>query len=112
MIFFKKIVSLSVCALFAAVVFTGSASAQNRDRVVKTTSSQPTNMPPNPGVSQPPAVKPTIVSRPTLTNEIRVVRPDAAYEPPLVKKTGSSLPASPAAMAASGRTVYGPTASM
>jgi len=109
--FFKKIVCLSVCALFAAVFFTGSASAQDRDRVVKTTSSKPTNMPPNPGVSQPQAVKPITTSRPTLTNEIRVVRPDAAYEPPLVKKTGSSLPTSPAAMAAAGKTVYGSSAS-
>lgn len=109
--FSKKIVCLSVCALFAAVFFTGSASAQNRDRVVKTTSSQPTNMPPTVVVTD--MVKSGTVSRPVLTNDIRVVkRPDAAYEPPLVKKTGSSMPASPAAMAAAGKTVYGPSASM
>lgn len=105
-------VCLSVCALIAAVCFTGSASAQNRDRVVKTTASQPTNMPPVVVVTD--KVKPGNSSRPVLTNEIRVAKgPDAAYEPPMVKKTGSSIPTSaPAAMAAAGKTVYGSSTSM
>lgn len=109
--FSNKIVGLVVCALFSAVCFSGSASAQTRDKVVKTTSSQPTNRPATVVVTD--KVVPTIVSRPVLTNEIRVVKgPNAAYEPPLVKKTGSSMATSPAAMAAGGKTVYGSSASM
>lgn len=93
----------SVCALFAAVVFTGSAQAQARDRVVKTTSSQPTNLPPATAPTE--LVKASVSSRPILTNEIRVVKPDAAWEP-LVEKTASVAATSVAAMAAAGRTVY------
>jgi len=106
--FSNKIVCLVVCALFSAVCFSGTASAQTRDRVVKTTSSQPTNMPATVVVSD--KSIPTIVSRPVLTNEIKVVKgPNAAFEPPLVKKTGSSRPTMPAA---AGKTVYGSSASI
>ena len=105
MIFFKKIVCVSVCALFAAVFFSGSASAQTRDRVVKTTASQPTNLP----QPRPAQVESKPLSRPTLTNEIVIVKSAAAYEPPSVKKTGSALPTSAPAAA---KTVYGTTASM
>lgn len=70
--------------MFAAVCFTGSASAQGRDRVVKTMSSQPTNMPPAQFHSQ--AIP---VVRPTLTNKIIVVDSQPTNVP-LVKKTGSS----------------------
>ena len=108
MIDFKKIVALLVCVLFAAVCFTQSASAQGRDRVVKTTSSQPTNMP---SAAQPvEIIKSTSSSRPTLTNEINVVKTDPAYEP-LVKNTGSSMPTSVAGMAAAGKTAYGASTS-
>ena len=106
MIFFKKIFFLSVCALFAAVFFTGSASAQDRQRIVKTTGSQPTNLP------QPEKAKPIPASRPTLTNDVVVVKTDPAYEPPLVKKTGSSMPTNAAAALAAGKTAYGSTTSM
>ncbi len=110
MIFFKKIVCLVVCALFAAVCFTGSASAQGRNRVVKTTSSQPTNLPPV-AAPQPEKAKP--VSRPTLTNNIVVVKNDPAYEPPLVKKTASAKPVNTvSALTAAGRTVYGSASSI
>lgn len=113
MIVSKKIFFLAVCFVFAAVCFTGSASAQDRDRVVRSTSSQPTNVPP-PVVVVTDKVRSNGSSRSTLTNDIRVVgRPDAAYEPPLVKKTSRSMPVNaPAAMAAAGRTVYGASASM
>jgi peptidoglycan endopeptidase LytE len=58
-------------------------------------------------------VKPIATSRPVLTNGIRVVGPNAAYEPPMVKKTGSSTAVnSAAAMAAAGKTVYGSAASI
>ena len=91
MIFFKKIVCLSVCFTFAAVCFTGSALSQDRDRVVKTNSSRPTNLPPQTAQPQQSKVLAIPTSRPTLTNEIKVVKTDAAYEP-LVKKTASSMP--------------------
>lgn len=110
MIVFKKIFFLAVCFVFAAVCFTGSALAQGRDRVVKTTSSQPTHLPPSAPVSQP--VRPITTSRPVLTSEIKVVRTDAAYEPPLVKKTGSTMPTSAAVAAAAGKTVYSQSASI
>lgn len=111
MIFFKKIVCLAVCALFA-VFFTVSASAQGRDRLVKPTSSQPINLPPS-AASQPQKTNPATVSRQVLTNNIFVIKPDLAPEATLIKKTGSSLPTNAAAaMAAAARTVYGSSASM
>jgi len=95
---------LSVCALFAAVCFTGSVQAQMRDRVVKPTTSQPTNLPAS---TQPVVtVRSTSSSRPTLTNDIRVVKADQAWEP-VVKKTASSMPMSASGMAAAGKSVYG-----
>ena len=104
MIDFKKIVAMSVCIMFAAICFTQSTSAQGRDRVVKTTSSQPTNMP---SATQPvEVIKSTSSSRPTLTNEINVVKNDPAYEP-LVKNTASAMPTNVAGMAAAGKTAYG-----
>ena len=109
MIVFKKIFFLAVCFAFAAVCFVAPVSAQSRDRVVKGTSSQPTNLPAAPVVTQP--VR-TPVSRPTLTNNIVVVKNDPAYEP-LVKKTVNSRATNaPAAMASANRTVYGSTASI
>ena len=100
-----------MCALFAAVCFAGSASAQSRDRVVKSTSSQPTKLPPKVIVTE--TIKPTPTSRPTLTNNIIVVKKGPVFESPLVKKTTSSRPTNaPAASAAAGRTAYGTAASM
>ena len=104
MTIFRSIAFLSVCAI-AAVCFTGSASAQDRARVAKTSSSQPTNLP---AATQPvTAVKTTGSSRPVLTNDIEVKRSaDPAWEP-LVEKTASTAAAkSVAAMAAAGRTSY------
>jgi len=99
---------LSVCTLIAAACFTGSMSAQDRQRVVKTSTSQPTNLPPSATVQQPERAKPIQTSRPVLTNDIIVNKNvDPAYEPPLVKKTGSSMPTNaPAAAAAAGKTTY------
>jgi cell wall-associated NlpC family hydrolase len=58
---------------------------------------------------------PISTSRPVLTNDIKVQGPsaNAAYEPPMIKKTVSSMATNgAAAMAAAGRTVYGTAASL
>jgi peptidoglycan endopeptidase LytE len=97
---YKKTLAFLACAFCAAVVFTDSASAQGRERVVKTTSSQPINAP------QPiEKVQSTVSSRPILTNDIKVAKADPAWEP-LVEKTGSSRATSVASLAAAGRTTY------
>jgi cell wall-associated NlpC family hydrolase len=89
--------------LLCFAVFASTANAQVRDRVVKPTSSQPTNQPNTQPVER---VRPTVSSRPTLTNEIKVVRSaDPAWEPK-VKKTVSASATSAAGMAAAGRTTY------
>lgn len=106
MIVIKNILALSVCAVCAAGILTITTSAQDRERVVKQTSSQPTNLPPvTKSVEK---VKSSISSRPVLTNEIKVQKTDPAWEP-LVEKTGSAKATgatSVAAMAAAGRTTY------
>ncbi len=77
----KKAICLSACAVSFIFSFTAGANAQ-RDRVVRTTSSQPTNQP-----SHPPArPQTTSSSRPTLVNPITVVRSPSK---PLVEKTTS-----------------------
>ena len=84
MILIKRALILSVCLSAMTVMFTDTAFGQTRERVVRPTSSQPTNLPPT---AQPvDRTRSLSTSRPTLTNEI-VVRRDAAYEPPLVAKT-------------------------
>ena len=106
----KRIIALLVCAV--AVVFgtAEAANAQGRDRIVKTTSSQPVNAP------QPakPVVVTTGSSRPTLTTDIQVVRGtrnDAAWEPS-VQKTASTSAANVGTMAATGRTAYNASTSI
>lgn len=79
---FKKVLCLSACISFAAVISTGSVNAQQRERVVKSTSSQPTNLPAVPArKTQPPPS-----SRPVLTNQI-IVLPSASSKKPLVTRT-------------------------
>jgi cell wall-associated NlpC family hydrolase len=92
--------------MFAAVCFTGSAVAQDRDRVVKQTGSQPTNMPPVPVQSQSEKIQPTPASRPVLTNQIIVIHPDKESEP-LVKRTASSRAVNAPSGMAAGKTAYG-----
>lgn len=101
---FSKTLVVSVCVLCAAVLFTVSVSAQGRDRVIKQSSSQPTNLPP---AAQPvEKIQTTSSSRPVLTNEIRVVKPaDPAWEP-LVEKTASVTAANVGALIAAGKTAY------
>lgn len=101
----KKVLFASVCFAIAAASFNGSVAAQQRERVVKTTSSQPTNLPPVYTPSPDSKTKTTSSSRPVLTNDI-VIRRDPAYEPPLVAKTGSSRAMNAPSGLAAGRTAY------
>ena len=95
--------------LLGLAIFAGTANAQVRDRIVKPTSSRPTNQPNTQPVER---VQPTVSSRPTLTNEIKVVRSaDPAWEPK-VKKTVSASATNAAGMAAAGRTTYNAATSM
>ena len=97
---FRRILVVSA---FAAVLFTVSAAGQDRERVVKSTSSQPVNAPVTKSVE---TIKTSGYSRPVLTNDIRVT-PLPAPQQKLVQKTGSSQAVnSIAAMAAAGRTAY------
>ncbi|MBV9217489.1 MAG: C40 family peptidase [Acidobacteria bacterium] len=99
---FAKCLLLSVCV---AAVFTVTALAQDRPRIVKQTGSQPVNAPATAPVEK---IKTTGSSRPVLTNEIKVVRSaDPAFDPPLVQKTASVAPTSVQGMAAAGKTAYG-----
>ena len=101
---FTKVLFFSACISFVAVCFTSSTQAQDRDRVVKSTGSQPTHIPP---AQVPPTVeKPqsTQATRPILTNQIIVVKPDPE---PLVKRTGSSKAVNAPSGMAAGKTVYG-----
>jgi cell wall-associated NlpC family hydrolase len=99
----RKILFAAACAALSAGSFAAEANAQGRDRVVRTTASQPTNLPPTQNVE---TVQPTASSRPVLTNEIRVQRRnDAAWEP-MVEKTSMAGMRSGAQMAAMGRSVY------
>jgi cell wall-associated NlpC family hydrolase len=96
---------LSVCAL-AAVCFTGSAFAQGRERVVKPTSSQPTNLQPAPIQVQPPSE-----SRPILANKITVMT--SVPTESLIKKTVSSMPVNaPNAIMTASKTAYGSATSV
>jgi len=88
----KKIGYLTALSFLVCIGLTASASAQDRQRVVSNTSSQPVNQPqtivrPKPLTSSAPLNAPP--SRPTLTNSINVIKP---VEKQLVKKTGSSSP--------------------
>lgn len=84
----KKITYLAFCLTALTVIFAGPVSAQKRDRVVSTVSSQPINQPP---VSQQDRTKPLTSSRPTnrpaLENNIVVVG-----QQPLIKRTASDKP--------------------
>lgn len=92
--------------MFAAVSFTSSASAQARDRVVKLTGSQPTNLPPATVKPQPEKTQALPIARPTLTNKIPVVNPESTTEP-LVKRTVSSVAVNVPSGMAAGKTTYG-----
>lgn len=91
----KKAICLSACAASFIFSFTAGTNAQ-RDRVVRTTSSQPTNQP-----SQPPArPQTTSSSRPTLVSPIILAR--SPFKP-LVEKTTSVKSTATAAASTLGR---------
>lgn len=91
----KKIVYLAVCLAAFSVVFTGSASAQKRDRIVKSDTSRPVNQPPAPSRdTTKPLTSSQPVNRPVLENRIVVVGANA----PLVKKIVSDKPVTAAAV--------------
>lgn len=102
----KKIFCLAVCALAFSVVFSDTASAQKRERIVKSVSSQPTSQPPAPPQNR---VKPLSssqpVNRPTLENRIVVVGGNVNNSP-LVRKTASEKPVTAAAAAPTNRSLW------
>jgi len=81
--------------------------SQDRERVVKTTSSRPTNLPPSATLPQPEKVSTQTGSRPVLESKITVVSSQPAAQP-LVKKTASSMPTN---LPAANKAVYDPTVS-
>lgn len=86
----KKIWYLFALALFFVTGFAGAASAQDRDRVIRSVSSRPLNQPPSQPQNQPvsSSVQSRPINRPPMTQDIRVARPEA--EESKVKKTVSS----------------------
>jgi len=114
----KKISYLSFCALFISFVFASAGHAQDRPRIVKSTSSQPINQPPIASVatdktktlsSSAPLNAPTV--RPTLTNKLVVAQPE--NNEALVKKTvmAGAMNAAAASLAA-GKLAYSSSASL
>lgn len=101
---FKKSLYLFFCFVFLSVLGLEQAAAQGRARIVKPTSSQPTNLPQNTTDK----TKSTILSqpvtnpsqRPTLTNKLEVQN-----QPSLVKKTADIKPTTVSATNA-GRLFY------
>jgi cell wall-associated NlpC family hydrolase len=87
---FKKVVGLAVCFVFVAVSYVSPTFAQERDRLIKTTSSRPVNQP----TTAAPAIKTLASSKPVLTN-------DPVIQQPLIKKTADIAPARTASPAAS-----------
>src|SRR4051812_11860788 len=79
---FERFVGLAVCFVFFAVsLATAPTFAQDRDRVIKTTSSRPINQ----RITTAPVTKTLSSSRPILTNE-------PVVQKPLIEKTGITSP--------------------
>lgn len=97
----KKITFVSVALSLFGFGFVFNASAQDRDRVVKSVLSQPVNRPAAPPTDK---TSSTVSSKPLnapaqrqpLTTDI-TVRPEYKQQPQLVKKTGDSNPLTVAA---------------
>jgi cell wall-associated NlpC family hydrolase len=97
----KKIVYLAVCIAAFSVLFTGSASAQKRDRIVKSDTSRPVNQPPAPSRdTTKPLTSSQPTNRPALENKIVVVG-----QQPLVKKIVSDKPVIAATAAPSNKSL-------
>ena len=87
---FKNVVGLVVCFVFFTVSFVSPTFAQERDRLVKTTSSRPVNQP----TTTAPSIKTLASSKPVLTN-------DPVIQQPLIKRTADIAPVKTASPAAS-----------
>lgn len=104
---FKRSLYLLLCLVFLSVFGVSEAAAQGRPRVVKPTSSQPTNQP----QSTTDKTKSTTLSqpvtnpsqRPTLTNKLVVV---GQNQPSLVKKTADIKPTTNTSATSAGRLFY------
>jgi len=85
------------------VGLTGVTVAQDRERVVRSTGSQPTNLPPTqPTINR---TQPLPSSRPTLTNDVVIVKPKPRPES-LINRTGSSAPTNTAGAGYARRSAY------
>lgn len=96
---FGRFVGLAVCFVFFAVSIASPTFAQERTRVVKTTSSRPVNQPTSQPATPASVVKTLSSSKPILTN-------DPVVQAPLVKKTGESSPLNAAAIVAARASNY------
>lgn len=106
MIDLKKAASMTLIAVALILGVASEAAAQDRQRVVTTSSSRPLNQPIPPSEASKPVVNTQSSSRPVrpmLTNDIVV--PEAPKS--LVKKTAASAPSYGMGSIASGRVVYG-----
>ncbi|MER3631368.1 MAG: hypothetical protein C4325_03725 [Blastocatellia bacterium] len=101
----KKVLILFAIAVITLSNFARTASAQERDRIVRTVSSRPVNSPPQPETPVNDTQAASSVRQPLL-QEIRVSPSAAAENPSLVRKTVSSA-ALLSAIAAS-RSAYSP----
>lgn len=106
----RKIFYLSVCVALLTFSLTETSIAQGRARIVRPTSSQPINAPQPTETNRRTIALPTSnpASRPVLTNNIIVQNNPVSK--PLVTKTASTKPVSPAAAnavsAAGSRSLY------
>lgn len=106
---FKKISCLALCAAAFSITLADTASAQKRERVVSTVSSQPVNQPPAaPPSTARPITSSRPVNRPTLENKVIVV--GSGQNPQLVKKIVSDRPVTSAPSAPVNRSpLYAPS---
>jgi cell wall-associated NlpC family hydrolase len=82
---FGRFVVLTVCCAFFAVSYASPTFAQDRARVIKTTSSRPINQPTTQSSTPAPVVKTLSSSKPVLTNE-------PVVQKPLIEKIGINSP--------------------
>jgi cell wall-associated NlpC family hydrolase len=87
----KKSLYLLLCFVFLSVFGLSEANAQERPRIVKPTSSQPTSQPQTIDKTKTTGSSQPTTQRPTLTNKIVVASPTQNQQA-LVKKTSSSMP--------------------
>ncbi len=104
----KRISYLSSCVVIACTGFVSAGAAQDRQRIVKTVSSQPINQTPSAAPDKTRSLTSsmpsnTVFTRPVLTSKIVI---PSVQNNPLVKKTGSSSPLNALSSAAAGKMSY------